>query len=161
MRIAVLSDTHLQRPTPWIEAVFREHLAPADVVLHCGDMVGRELYEYFSLHHPAFHAVAGNMDEWLLADELKQKDELDLDGLRVGWTHGWGFRGGLAARVAQSFGPGYGLVCFGHTHAFEWTERDGVPLLNPGPCNQHEAEPSLALVTYEKSAPLDVERIRL
>lgn len=145
MLVAVISDTHLRRPTPWFERTFQEHLAGADVLLHCGDSTSFPVWEYLNVSHPAFHAVAGNSDEYALAAELKPWLALELEGLRIGLVHGWGDRPGTPKRVAEAF-AGYDLVCHGHTHRRDFSTTHGVLLLNPGSLSQGGGA-SLALLT--------------
>jgi putative phosphoesterase len=160
VRIAVVSDTHLAEPKPWLERVYASHLAAADVLLHCGDMTGYRTWAWLAERHPRFHAVAGNSDDWSLQQELPAMLTLDLDGLRVGLAHGWGDRRDLARTVAQAFGPGYGLFLFGHSHRQEWTVVDGVPALNPGSLHPAGGNiQSLAVIDYRPGLPLTAESV--
>ncbi|MFW5836951.1 MAG: metallophosphoesterase family protein [Desulfovibrionaceae bacterium] len=150
MLAAVISDTHLPRPTPWFESVYEQHLAAADVLIHCGDMVGLTVY-HFLLQHPNLVAVHGNTCQWGVRDQLPAAASVDLGGLRVAVTHGWGDRPGTPARVAQALGPDHDLVCYGHTHAPDWAQHGDVRLLNPGSLQQ--SAPSLALLRLAPNAP--------
>lgn len=146
MRIAVISDTHLQNAEGWFEKVFVAHLAPADAVLHCGDVTGAPLLHYL-MQHPEFYAIAGNMDRYGLDRELPDKRELELDGLRVGLTHGFGFPFPISKHLPQAFSEGLDLICFGHTHVFKDTVVDGVRILNPGSMTSPRQGPrSMAMV---------------
>lgn len=145
MRLAVISDSHLSIPDDHFERVYDRHLAGADALLHCGDMVSAALYHSFC-RHPRFIAVRGNCDHFVLDHDLPQtrSAELSLDSgrvVRIGMAHGWGERSTVWQRVAELF-PGHDLVCFGHTHRRLWTEHQGSYLLNPGSL----AEGSLALI---------------
>lgn len=145
MRLAVISDTHLSGPDEQLNAIYDTYLAPADVLLHCGDMVGASLY-HFLARHPRFLCVRGNCDHFALNHDLPQTLScvLDLPGggaLRVGMAHGWGERSSVWLRVAETF-PQHDLVCFGHTHRPFWGRYKGARLLNPGSL----CEGSLALV---------------
>lgn len=131
MRIAVISDTHLHEPSPWLQAVYDEYLAEADILVHCGDTTGFSTWSFFN-QHPDFHSVRGNMDEWRLADELSEKAGFEAAGLRFGAVHGYGFGSPLKQSIAQVLGPDCDVVFFGHTHHAEWTEVNGLKLLNPG-----------------------------
>ena len=104
MRVAVLSDTHLVSPDHWFEEVFQRHLAPADVVLHCGDVTGHDVL-YYLMGHPAFYAVAGNMDGWVLSDDLPPTRRLEFEGVRIGMAHGWGFHGRILEPVWSGPSP--------------------------------------------------------
>ena len=158
MLIAVISDTHLYERSSRLEYVYAEHLAGADAVLHCGDITGRSTWS-FLCQHPNFHAVAGNMDDWELARELPGRLTVKLDGLTVGLAHGNGLSGRpLSRAVAESFGPGYDLVCFGHTHVPEHATYAGAHVVNPGSLANHESAPTLALI---RTAPFHVRFVRI
>lgn len=159
MKIAVISDTHAAGPTPWMEAVYQTYLEHADVLVHCGDVTGRSLWSYF-LQHPRFHAVAGNMCEWELSQELPQKHEFTAAGLTVGVTHGWGTdRSGLSRKVADAFGPECDLVCFGHTHTPEWTRHGATWVVNPGSLRETGNNPTLAYVHVREDGTLEHEPV--
>lgn len=146
MQVAVISDTHLARPEPWFERVYEQHLAGADVLIHCGDITGHSVWSYL-MQHPRFHCVLGNCDwEPALASQLEPRITLSLEGFTVGACHGWGSRSGVPERVAEAFGTEYDLVCYGHTHARDWSTTGGVQLLNPGSLGESR---SLALVTLQ------------
>ncbi|MDP2847723.1 MAG: metallophosphoesterase family protein [Humidesulfovibrio sp.] len=144
MRLAVISDSHLSGPDERFCALYDEYLAPTDVLLHCGDMVGASLYHYLS-RHKRFLCVRGNCDHFALDHELpltlSRELELPGGGLKVGIAHGWGERSTVWKRVADTF-PAHDLVCFGHTHRRHWAEHQGSWMLNPGSL----AEGSLALL---------------
>jgi putative phosphoesterase len=158
MRLAVISDTHLPGPDYRFEAVYQRYLEDADVLLHCGDMTGAELY-YYLARHKNFLCVRGNCD-YMLADlPATLSRELALPGggtLRVGMAHGWGERGGVWRRVAETF-PGHGLVCYGHTHRRDWNLRGDAQVLNPGSV----AEGSLAIVDVADGGGMDCHFIDL
>ncbi len=158
MLIAVISDTHISEPSPRLESVYAGHLAGADAVLHCGDITGRSTWS-FLCQHPNFSAVAGNMDDWELASRLPPRLTVSLDGLTVGLVHGNGLSGRpLSRALAESFGPGYDLICFGHTHTPEHVAYGSTHLVNPGALASHERTPTLALI---RTSPFTVEFIRV
>lgn len=161
MKIAVLSDTHLSSPTPWFGDVYARYLAPADAVIHCGDIAGYAMLEYLE-GLPNFHGVSGNMDEMRIQEELPPTRILELEGFRIGLTHGAGAWGDAASVVTSWFAPGLDLICFGHTHVYEWRLIDGTRVLNPGSAGlPRKGESSLALITAEKGLPLMVEKVVL
>ncbi len=161
MKLAVVSDTHLDQPSPWFMDVYERFLAPADVLLHCGDFTGPAVL-WFLQGHPRFYGVAGNMDHELYDEGLPGKRELDLDGVRVGMVHGWGLGGDLVRGVPQVFGEGFDLVCFGHTHRYACERSGRVTVLNPGSATaSRHGPPSLALVSVAPDKSLLVERIEL
>jgi putative phosphoesterase len=159
MRLAVISDTHLAGPDEAFCALYERLLAPADALLHCGDMVGAPLY-HFLCRHPQFLCVRGNCDHFQLDHDLPVTVSRALSrpggSLRVGMAHGWGERSSVWRRVAETF-PGHDLVCFGHTHRRHWAGHEGAWLLNPSSL----AEGSLALVDVAEDGMLSCEFVDL
>lgn len=156
MLLAVISDSHITAPNHWFGAVFDRYLAQADCLIHCGDMVGADLY-HFLLSHPCFHAVRGNCDQFHTPHDLPTLHSFSLPApggglLKIGMAHGWGERATVWKRVWESF-PGHGLVCYGHTHRRDWSEHGGCRVLNPGSL----AEGSLALVSLGDDGALSCE----
>jgi putative phosphoesterase len=113
--------------------------ADADVILHAGDVNGRELLERLAALAPV-HAVLGNNDvglEGALPIELT----LDLDGVAVALVHDAGPRNGRPARLARRF-PDTDLVVFGHSHQPDDLTPDAGPrIFNPGSATQRVAPP--------------------
>jgi len=146
MLIAVISDSHMGRPPVWLDAAYAKWLAPADHLVHCGDITSPATWSYF-LQHPSFHCVRGNCDhDRQLVDELEPMLTASLGPLTVGVTHGWGPRSQVGLAAARAFGPGFDLVCYGHTHIRDWAVLDGVRVCNPGSLG----EGSLALVDVDE-----------
>ncbi len=154
MKIAVISDTHFKHCPAGLESVYKTWLEPADFLLHCGDITSFDCWSFF-LQHPSFHAVRGNCD-WdpQLADMVDPMVTLDIGGLKVGLTHGWGPRPQVPSKVAQAFGPEYDLVCYGHTHKRDWSVVEGVQLCNPGSFGESG---SLALITVHDDKSMDCQ----
>jgi len=145
MRVAVISDTHLRTATPWFEAVYARYLAPADLLIHCGDHTGYGLWAYLLQHRDCL-AVAGNCDGQTLGLEIPPLVDREISGLRVAATHGWGPRPGLAARIATAFAGRYDLIFFGHSHTAEDVVHGQIRMVNPGSLSPGG---SLALVDFE------------
>ncbi len=161
MRIAVLSDTHLNRPGQWLQDLYDRHLADADVLLHCGDFTGNDVLDTLRLH-PQFYGVCGNCDGWDMAAALPEALVVDLDGLRLGLIHGYGFPHPVGRSVAKAFSGRADLVCYGHTHVFADEEYDGVRTVNPGSARYSRQGPcSIAVIHYTAEQPLKVDRILL
>lgn len=154
MRIAVISDTHMNQPSGWFMRLYDKALSRADIILHCGDVTGPATYHHLC-QHPNLHAVRGNCD-WdpVLAAELPPLLRLELGGMRIAMAHGWGSRSGVPDRVAETFGPDFDLICFGHTHKPLWTAEYGPMLLNPGSLGEYG---SWALVTVGPGKSLTCE----
>jgi hypothetical protein len=160
MKLAIISDTHAYDVTPWMEAVYERYLAPADVLLHCGDFASMSVWAWLA-QHPAFHAVAGNMDDYSLSQELDVRRSLRLSGVEITMVHGFGYgpRVGLSASLARAFDGQADLVCFGHTHQPEWARYGALRVVNPGSLREGGADPTLAYVTISPDGDLTHESV--
>ncbi len=157
MLVAVISDTHLYEPSQWFRGVFRDHLAQADALVHCGDVTGPGMLAFLEASHPNFYGVCGNMCSYGAGAGLPDRITFELEGFRLGAAHGWGPRSEVPLRVAEAFGPGYDVICFGHTHRYTWLRHGTTWLLNPG-CLQ-EGEGSLALLTLESGKAPEARQV--
>jgi putative phosphoesterase len=152
MRAVVLADTHI-RPQPsrghagggrgfprrLPDAVYRA-LRRADVVLHAGDVVTRDLLDELAQFAPV-HGVLGNNDH-ALQGELPETVELDLDGVRVAMVHDSGARKGRPARLHRRF-PDAAVVVYGHSHLPDDSLGvDGQRLFNPGSPTERRNAPA-------------------
>jgi putative phosphoesterase len=141
--VLVLADTHLGPDLAKLPAEVWQQADRADVVLHAGDVVTRDLLEALGRRAPV-HAVLGNNDRALVG-HLPDRIELDLDGVRVGMVHDSGARAGREDRLRRWF-PRADLVVFGHSH--EPVDAEGVEgqrLFNPGSAVQRRRQPHRTL----------------
>ena len=148
MHAVVVSDTHLRddggRRLP---DVVYEALAVADVVLHCGDVVERNLLDELA-RYGTVYAVLGNNDV-TLRGALPERQVVELDGVRVGMVHDSGLTKGRPARMRRAF-PTCELVIFGHSHApVDELGVDGQRLLNPGSPTQRRRQPRPSFATFD------------
>jgi uncharacterized protein len=167
MRIAIVSDTHLPRfgarlPRALVEG-FRE--ARIDRILHAGDWtepIAVELLEAIA----DLDGVAGNNDGPELQARFGSQLVLEVDGARLGVTHGHlGTGATTRERAVQLFAdePGLAAIVFGHSHAPLVVRPDdgdtGPWLVNPGSPTDKRLQPlfTWALLTIEGGAVSDVE----
>lgn len=151
MRVVVTADTHMRRD--WgrrLPSSAVAVLSTADVILHAGDIVHREVLDELALHAPV-HAVLGNNDGELVG-ELPETLELDLAGVRIGMIHDSGRVDGRAERLHGLF-PDRDVVVFGHSH-IPWNETgvDGQLLFNPGSPTERRREPHRTIGVLELEA---------
>ena len=141
MRAVLLADTHIRDGSErQLDERVLAAVAGADVVLHAGDVTGRELLDGLAELAPV-HAVLGNNDVGL-GHVLPVELDLDLDGVSVALVHDAGPRAGRAARMARRF-PGADLVVFGHSHQPEDLDADSGPrIFNPGSPTQRRRAPT-------------------
>lgn len=129
MIIAVLSDTHYQTLDEDFCRRIEELAQEVDHFFHCGDMVGREVFDFLNAF--PLTAVAGNMDTADLRSSVSVKREVIFEGHRFGLIHGWGSPHGLEDKVLAEF-PEADCVCFGHSHRPVNKRVWGKLLFNPG-----------------------------
>ena len=131
MKIAVLSDTHAAS----VESIPRkiiDHLVAADLIVHAGDFVARDVLEGLKKLGEV-KAVRGNMDSDELRDLLPEKEIFTVGNKRIGVIHGWGAPFRMESKVKSVF-PGEKLdaIIFGHSHFSQNKVIDGVLFFNPG-----------------------------
>lgn len=140
MRVLVISDTHMRpglaRDLPDVVWAAADE---ADVILHAGDVVTRELLDALAERAPV-HAVLGNNDT-ALQGVLPEVLELDLAGVAVGMIHDSGPTAGRPARMRRRF-PDADVVVYGHSHIpFAGEGVDGQLLFNPGSPTERRRQP--------------------
>ena len=142
LRVAVLADTHIAAGRTLPDDVWRQ-LAPADVILHAGDVTSPELLDELRAVAP-LHVVLGNNDH-LLVDRLPARLELDLGGVDVAMVHDSGARAGREGRLRRWF-PTAAIVIFGHSHdPVDAPGVDGQRLFNPGSPTQRRRQPQATM----------------
>jgi hypothetical protein len=76
-------------------------------------------------------AVHGNMDSVELKRVLPPEDLFEVNGKKVGLTHGSGGPRGIAKRVREMFGD-VSIIIYGHSHEPYNAVIRGSLLFNPG-----------------------------
>ncbi len=135
MKIGVLSDTHLRSPNPGLEYILQELLADVEIMLHAGDIVGRQVLDRLEMN--GVLAVCGNMDDHEVARAIPQVRTIPAARKRIALIHGWGSRDGLEQRILGQFRHDKpDLIVYGHSHVPFWGEVDGILMFNPGSARQ-------------------------
>jgi len=131
MKIGILSDTHLSKPTEELTQIVQSVFSDVDLILHAGDLV--ELDILTAVGDKEVIAVHGNMDSPECKRALPEWRILDLGGFRVGLIHGFGAPLGIEKRLLSRFaGEPLNVLVFGHTHHPTNRVADGILLFNPG-----------------------------
>lgn len=156
MKVAVLSDSH---DNVWKLDQAMPHLAAAEAVIHCGDLVAPFVVQRLGegVGDTPVHIVLGNNEGDLfriarVVDELPHVKfhgvlaEIELQGVMIAACHDPQVARGLAR---SGF---YGMVCYGHTHAphEEWI--GDCLLLNPGELMALHGRSTIALVELPQRA---------
>lgn len=160
MKIGVFSDTHLcsakQIPKRALEV-----LAQVDAIIHAGD------YQHISVVKTLsklkdFYGVCGNMDSGHVRAVLPDKRVVELNGFKIGITHGWGASTGIELRV-KTFFPENDLnaIVFGHSHQPCNKVIDNILFFNPGsPTDKRYAEHfTMGILTLDKTISGEIIRL--
>jgi putative phosphoesterase len=142
MKICIVSDSH-DRADPLAAAIAEAQANGAQVVIHCGDLIGANtLRASLKLGIP-LHVVHGNnLGDQIALQRLMTKSggmltyhghdaELELGGRRIFATHYPHYGRGMACT------GDYDLVCCGHSHVAEIIRQPNIKggetlLVNPG-----------------------------
>ncbi|MBW2065598.1 MAG: metallophosphoesterase [Deltaproteobacteria bacterium] len=129
MKIGVISDTHLKRPTPLLEDTVRRYFLDVDMIIHAGDLVTPDVLDAFKGKKVV--AVAGNNDGPEVKRILPAKEIIAAGDFKIGVMHGWGWPMSMGRKVSRKL-EGVDCVVYGHSHWPSCHWRDGVFFFNPG-----------------------------
>ena len=132
MKLLVVSDTHIPERVKELPGEILEAAEEADGIIHAGDFTGEEVLGLFRGIGPPLYAVRGNMDSPEVARALDDRLVFELEGVRIGLTHGSGPPQGLDQRVRQVLPAGLDVMIFGHSHRPMLEDDNGLLVLNPG-----------------------------
>jgi putative phosphoesterase len=147
MLIAVVSDTHSRYRTV-VKVTDELDRRGVNLIIHCGDIENEETIELFRDYET--HFVFGNCDsdrEGLRramqrsgAVFYEDFGTLDLEGVRIAWTHGDNAR--LLRELEQS--GQFDFLFYGHTHCQDARESGTTWVINPGAL--HRARPKSFMI---------------
>ncbi|MDY6930590.1 MAG: metallophosphoesterase family protein [Halobacteriota archaeon] len=130
MRIGVVSDTHIPVRAKKLPDELTSGLKDVDLILHAGDF--EESSALKALRDICdVKAVHGNMDSLALKEQLPEKLVLEVEGYKIGLTHGFGSPTGLEERLRERFDK-IDVLVYGHTHRPMNEFVDGTLFFNPG-----------------------------
>src|ERR1700687_3524064 len=151
-RIGVVADTHCPEFLDHLPDSLFEALRGVDLILHAGDVNGRETLAELGRIAPV-EAVRGDHDRTL--DELRSSREIIVEGKRIVVVHGnrsrwieepqtllWTLSLGyiqphrrLPRALKRRF-PDADAIVYGHTHRPRIETIDGTLIFNPGAVHQ-------------------------
>ncbi len=135
----------MRRPSAPFDVFRRRQI---DLLIHCGDIGSPEIVELLAPWPADF--VFGNVDDPTeIRPEIARLGKvcherfgtIELEGLHIAFLHG--DDGALLRQAAQS--GQWDLLCFGHSHMAEISQRGPTKLVNPGAVYR-AARPSVAIV---------------
>lgn len=134
MKIGVVSDTHLSSNAKGLPKALIEEFQNVDLILHLGDWVAIEVYEWLSQLAPV-EGIAGNNDGSEIIRRFGERKLLTLEGVRIGMIHGHApySRKGTDGNALLAFeGEEVDCILFGHSHQPLMRRENGILLFNPG-----------------------------
>jgi putative phosphoesterase len=160
MKIGVFSDTHLTSAKR-LPLKALNLLSSVDAIIHAGDYEDISIVETLT-DLKDFYGVCGNMDSARVRTVLPEKRVVELNGFKIGITHGWGAPNGIESRI-RSYFPEKDLsaIVFGHSHKPCNKVIDNILFFNPGsPTDKRYAEHfTMGILTLEET--ITGELIRL
>ena len=133
-KILVISDTHIPNVALELPKDIIDTAKRVDFIIHAGDIISIDVIHELKAYAPVY-AVHGNVDRYdkhsyLLPDKLI----IDVEGVKIGITHGGGAPWGIIGRINKMFPQldKLDMIIFGHTHHPLIEKRDGRLYLNPG-----------------------------
>ena len=143
MLIGLISDTH-----GLVRSDVHTALAGVALILHAGDVGGREILDELALIAPV-KAVHGNTDP-PATPGLAQALDLTLRGLRVHVSHGHELGSPTPAKLAEAYDAD--VIVYGHTHERDVTRIAGRLIVNPGAAGPRRFDlmPSVARLTIAR-----------
>jgi putative phosphoesterase len=129
LKIGILSDTHLKRPTDKLQEIYQKYLFDTDIVIHAGDYVSIEVVEF--LNRDNFYGVRGNMDSHEVKQILPEKRVIEAGSHMIGIIHGWGSKDSLEEKIRDEFRD-VDIIVYGHSHSAANHVKNGILFFNPG-----------------------------
>ncbi|MGA9290287.1 MAG: metallophosphoesterase family protein [Anaerobacillus sp.] len=161
LNVIILSDTHMPRMAKKLPNPLLEELKSADLLIHVGDWQTKDVYEELKLYAPVT-GVYGNVDESFFYKEFEKKIILELEGHRIGITHGHGKGKTTEKRALDQFqGEEVDLILFGHSHIPLHKEYDGRIIFNPGSPTDKRRQPqySFGKMVLHHGEPIKIEHL--
>jgi uncharacterized protein len=134
LKLGVISDTHAM-VLEEIPASILAALAEVDIIVHAGDFTNKDVLEGLR-NLGKVKAVYGNMDSAELKQMLPSRETFEINGKRIGLTHGAGGGSGDIARRVRSMFDDIDIVIYGHSHEPDNQQFQGSLLFNPGPARK-------------------------
>ncbi len=128
-QIGILSDTHINSPSPWFTDQVNLAFKDCPIILHAGDLTDISILDVFK--DKEVHAVHGNMCEQSSVRTLPTSKVIEIEGYTIGLCHGAGARHNIEQRMWDLF-PTVDCVVYGHTHFAANHQFGGTLFVNPG-----------------------------
>jgi len=161
-KIVVISDTHLPLAAAKLPDELVEQIKKADILIHAGDLAEKPLLDILKKLCPKVIAVRGNMDPDEIADELNEKEILNIGKFKIGIMHGKGSPSSLPEMLCQEFkNDGVNIIIFGHSHSPFNKNIGNIIFFNPGSPTDHVYCPYNSYGIIEINDKIEAKIIKL
>lgn len=159
MYIVVLSDTHIPKKAKKIPETLKADLLKADLIIHAGDWQVPAVVDELEQYAPV-EGVTGNVDNEEMQSIFPRTKKLEVDGFRIGITHGDGKGKTTERRALDAFkDTNIDLLLFGHSHIPVLHEKDGVIIFNPGSPTDKRRQTQYSYGIIETGNTLNVRHV--
>ncbi|MFP7296595.1 metallophosphoesterase family protein [Neobacillus niacini] len=132
MNIVVISDTHLPKKKKGLPARLLEELKDTDLIVHAGDWQTIDVYRELQ-SHAKVEGVYGNVDSQDIIELLPFKKIVEVNGYKIGITHGHGNGKTTEKRAIEVFkDEKVDCIIFGHSHIPVNRLEGEILIFNPG-----------------------------
>jgi uncharacterized protein len=149
--IGILSDTHINSPSPWFIKQVQQAFTDCSIILHAGDLTSISILGIFQ--GKEVHAVHGNMCEYSSRQALPAEKLIKVDGYTIALCHGAGATYNIEERMWNLF-PTADCIVYGHTHVAVNHRLGKTLFVNPGSfaaTGRYGAPGSYAILTTDDS----------
>ncbi len=132
MNILVTADTHLPTKTKELPEELLRACKQAELIIHAGDWSELEVVEQLSTYAKVI-GVYGNVDSNEVRMQFPKRDIIEVNGFRIGITHGHGENKTTERRVLETFAADkVDIIIFGHSHIPIIHYVGKIMIMNPG-----------------------------
>lgn len=148
VKLIVLSDTHLHAKVP---DEILDRIKDADIVVHAGDFVTKEVYESLKKGCKKLVAVHGNSDSDELKTLLPESEIFEAGGMKVGVVHMGRYGADTTNMRYLALEMGVNVLVFGHLHR-PIIDKSDVLLICPGsPTSPRMSDPAMVSLDIDGS----------
>ena len=159
MKVGVIADTHTTlKNVGKLKAFLENVMNDVDIIIHAGDIKSEEALEVLK-NFKNIVIVRGNNDNEGELANLKDKEILNLEGYKIGVTHGDGPCKATLDNALQKFeGEEIDILIFGHSHKSYVDTKGNTLILNPGSPSRRRKERWYSYIVLDlREDGIDVE----
>ena len=159
MNIVVISDTHLPKRNKGLPTRLLEQLKDADLIIHAGDWTTIDVYKELQ-SYARVEGVYGNVDGQEIIELLPLKKMVEVNGYKIGITHGHGKGKTTEKRAIAAFeGEKVDCIIFGHSHIPVNRYEGDILIFNPGSPTEKRRQKQYSFGVFSVSDKIVAELI--